>query len=372
MSIRTTAREAVSSYQDQALSATIFLLRSYGPAAFLLQEEVEGRNFKVCLGEQLLLKKFRLPREHVYAFKPGLSSRELRMVLQRPHTADAASGTQSQNLPDQKVGSVCRKVIQAQDVCPICQEGLLQKKEPVSHCRFGCGNCIHISCMKVWADHQRLADSKEIVKCPMCRGNFGSLQLLQEQSKNAAKLFTAAERENPDKHLGAVCFSCRGCPITGACLRCTICSFLYLCDNCVKNGCHSQHPLASRTVKQAEKSGFLWMQPPLKIPNHKMKVSPLLSTVAEAFSAEMLKRLPVVKVRSGSQLLNEGLQCRICLQGFLQGQKVRTLPCQHKFHVNCVDQILRSNSCPLDEFIIFSGGRIKRNTSSKFLCAKQK
>ncbi|XP_047211519.1 E3 ubiquitin-protein ligase ZSWIM2 isoform X3 [Girardinichthys multiradiatus] len=340
---RNTASDAVSLHQDQALSTTMLLLRSFGPAAFLLREDGETRSFKVCLGEPhtctcpaftkeqqpckhicwLFLRKFRLPREHEYAFQLGLSERQLLEVLQGLHLAEArrteldasaAAGNPGRNVPGQEVGSVCRKVIQAQDVCPICQEGLLLKKQPVSYCRFSCGNSVHISCMKMWADHQRLSDSQEMLKCPLCREDFSSLKLLQEQVKNAAKLFTAAEREKPDRHLGVLCCSCRVCPITGTCFN----------------------------------------------------------TVAEFFADSVLEGLPAVKVRSGSLLLNEGMQCRICLESFRLGQQVRTLPCHHKFHMDCVDQILlRSNSCPLDGYVIFSQKTTDRNTSPKSICTKK-
>lgn len=42
------------------------------------------------------------------------------------------------------------------------------------------------------------------------------------------------------------------------------------------------------------------------------------------------------------------LQCRICLQDFVCGEEVRRLPCQHVFHVLCVDEWLgRDAHCPL-------------------------
>lgn len=53
----------------------------------------------------------------------------------RTENNPAASRTPSQPPVGQEAGSVCRKVIQAQDVCPICQEELLEKKQPVSYCR---------------------------------------------------------------------------------------------------------------------------------------------------------------------------------------------------------------------------------------------
>ena len=42
-----TVSDAVSFHQDQALSTTIFLLKSYGPTGFMLREEGEARNFKI-------------------------------------------------------------------------------------------------------------------------------------------------------------------------------------------------------------------------------------------------------------------------------------------------------------------------------------
>ena len=44
---RNTIGDAVGSHQDQALGTTMLLLKSYGPAAFLLREDGQTRNFKV-------------------------------------------------------------------------------------------------------------------------------------------------------------------------------------------------------------------------------------------------------------------------------------------------------------------------------------
>ncbi|KAM8904746.1 E3 ubiquitin-protein ligase ZSWIM2 isoform 2-T3 [Spinachia spinachia] len=302
---RNAASEAVSLHQDQALNTTMFLLKSLGPTGFLLREDGELGVVKVSLGDPhvctcpaftreqepckhicwVLLRRFRLPREHEYSFQRGLVDRQILEVLhglhrtkdQRTEDGPAAPGTRRQ-----AAGSVCRKAIRAEDVCPICQEALLEKRQPVSHCRrvrgrvaeqsprgivhpltanayvsaphrSGCGNNVHVSCMKVWADHQRPSGSGDAVTCPLCRGDFSSLELLREQVRNAAKLFTASEREKPDRHLGVRCQSCRLCPVTGRCFKCTVCSFFYLCEGCSKEGGHPQHPLASRMVNPAFK-----------------------------------------------------------------------------------------------------------------------
>ncbi|XP_023280697.1 E3 ubiquitin-protein ligase ZSWIM2 [Seriola lalandi dorsalis] len=382
---RNTVSDAVGFHQDQALNTTIFLLKSYGPTGFLLKEEGEARNFKVCLGDPhtcscpvfikeqepckhicwVLLRKFRLPREHEYSFQHGLVERQISEVLHGLHQTKAnrmendssvASGTSSQPDTNQEAGSVCRKVIQAQDVCPICQEELLEKKQPVSYCRFGCGNNVHISCMKVWADHQKLSDREETVKCPLCREDFGSLKLLQEQVKNAAKLFAAAEREKPGKHLGVLCNGCHVCPITGKCFKCIVCSYFYLCEDCSKKGCHPQHQFASRT-KRGDKWHFVAedLRDEPKGAASQSANDSIIPVAADLLPENVLGCLPTVRVRSGSVLLDEGQQCRICLQNFTLGHRVRTLPCNHKFHMDCVDGILRKlNSCPLDGYVIYN------------------
>lgn len=84
------------------------------------------------------------------SFQHGLVERQILEVLQGLHQTEAHRTendpstpfrTASQTVAGQKAGSVCRKVIQAQDVCPICQEELLEKNLPVSYCRCaaGCG-----------------------------------------------------------------------------------------------------------------------------------------------------------------------------------------------------------------------------------------
>ncbi len=78
------------------------------------------------------------------SFQRGLVERQILELLHGLHHSKAhrmendpcaASRTPSQPVVGQEAGSVCRKVIQAQDVCPICQEELLEKKLPVSYCR---------------------------------------------------------------------------------------------------------------------------------------------------------------------------------------------------------------------------------------------
>uniref|UniRef100_A0A3P8SFY7 SWIM-type domain-containing protein n=1 Tax=Amphiprion percula TaxID=161767 RepID=A0A3P8SFY7_AMPPE len=350
---RNTVSDAVSLHQGEALSTTMFLLKPYGPTGFLLREEGQARSFKVCLGDQhsctcpeftkeqepckhicwVLLRKFRLPREHEYSFQRGLMERQILELLHGLHQTKAqwtefepSAASLTPNRPDREEGRVCRKAINAQDVCPICQKDLLERKQPVSYCRFSCGNNVHISYMKVWADHQNLSHQDQTVKCPLCREDFSSLKLLQEQQKNAAKLFMATERQKPDRHLGVVCHSCR----------------IYYCT----------HTYSGQNINNGVS---YWIKIILIISTWGNNVVLL---AADPLPDAVLKRLPAVRLRSGSRLLDEGQQCRICLQSFILGQHVRSLPCHHQvgLYRTCAHTLSCRNLTPLsvDGYIIYN------------------
>ena len=57
-----------------------------------------------------------------------------------------------------------------------------------------------------------------------------------------------------------------------------------------------------------------------------------------------IDNLPTTTYRRGGQ----DLQCVICITDFRDGEQVRTLPCFHKFHKDCIDEWLaRDNKCPV-------------------------
>jgi hypothetical protein len=46
--------------------------------------------------------------------------------------------------------------------------------------------------------------------------------------------------------------------------------------------------------------------------------------------------------------------CCICLEAYVAGERVRTLPCLHQFHVDCVDKwMARKAQCPVCKFSAF-------------------
>ncbi|XP_038645136.1 E3 ubiquitin-protein ligase ZSWIM2 [Scyliorhinus canicula] len=390
--LRRSATDLVSWHQDEALKATIYILRELGPVGFLLKEEGAAKYFKVNIGNLhncscstfikekdlckhicwILLKKFRLPRGHEYSFQLGLVDREIEILLNSLHTEQSVQPPTRKSKIKQNdegmVGAVCQKEIDPEDVCPICQEELLKKKQPVTYCRYSCGNNVHIRCMKIWAEHQVKTEIESIIKCPLCRETFAPLSLLQEEYRNSTQLL-AAERERLDRHLGIPCNNCQVCPIQGKCYRCSSCLDFHLCQECFPCLNHPQHEFTFR-----EKRNQRWkplqqvsgLPLPLAVisdlmnreilPNDYDVLQQLDRNRSSTVPGHVVLTLPLLIVKERSKLLVPGQQCRVCLKAFQLRQQVRWLPCHHKFHKDCIDHWLlhESNSCPIDGQAVYN------------------
>ncbi|XP_063068558.1 E3 ubiquitin-protein ligase ZSWIM2 [Engraulis encrasicolus] len=381
---RKTISDAISLHQEQALNTVIYILNECGPTGFQLKENGGVISFKVCLGDThtctcptfqkekelckhicwILLRKFRLPRDHEYCYQLGLGERQIAEVLRgslgvktpRATTRDPLATTeeaQSQRSLAEEDGSLRQKEMEEDDVCPICQEEFFSKHLPVAHCRYGCGNSVHISCMKIWADHQPRSENDTKVKCPLCREDFGPAALLLEQARNACRLQTSSEKEPLNKHLGIICNNCRILPITGKCYKCATCKFYHLCEECMKMGAHVDHGFGVRLKRSQQ--WLLVHQCDLEGRKEHCEHQNVLVVKSEPVPEAVLSALPMVRVREGCRLLGAGMQCRICLRAFTIGQKARHLPCHHKFHRECIDPWLQqSNCCPLDGYAIYN------------------
>ncbi|KAM3856353.1 E3 ubiquitin-protein ligase ZSWIM2 [Vipera latastei] len=380
---RVSASPELSWRQDQALGTTLRIVRELGPTAFVLQEEDQrAAELRVSLGNPhscscsvflkekdlckhicwLLLKKFKLPRDHEYALQIGLLEREINYVLQNPQLAPQVKiiADSVKKLITVDDGYVKQKSIDSEDICPVCQDMLLKKMLPVTYCRFSCGNNIHIVCMKIWIDHQRDLEKNSLVKCPLCRENFAPLKLIMEEFRNCKKLVTAAEKQSLNKHLGIPCNNCRVLPIEGNCYKCTECSNYHLCHGCFQSFCHPSHTFAFREKRNQRWKSF---EPKgqLSTAEENLKVNPeekFQEKNKEQFSCipqQVLNSMPNMVIRKGSPLLDPGLQCRLCLKIFCLGQVSRTLPCNHKFHSKCIDRWLqKENACPIDDHVVYN------------------
>ncbi|KYO33738.1 E3 ubiquitin-protein ligase ZSWIM2 [Alligator mississippiensis] len=361
------------------------IVRELGPTAFVLREE-RGPPQRVLLGAPhsctcaafrrerdlcahlcwILLKKFKLPRNHEYAFQLGLLEREINDVLQRVHQEQSSSpkakALSTETLEKEDDGYINQKEIDVEDVCPICQEELLKKMLPVTYCRYSCGNSVHITCMKIWADHQGELENESVVKCPLCREEFAPLKLIIEEFRNSSQLVTAAEKMRLDRHLGIPCNNCRVFPIQGKCYKCTVCVEYHLCHECYRKFCHPPHVFTFRQKRNQSwrslkhVSQLSASRGNLKTINTRDEEEMLRLQKTNCIPEHIVKSIPYTLVRKCSNLLAPGLQCRLCLKIFCLGQYARLLPCNHKFHRKCIDDWLQhqKNACPVDGYIVYN------------------
>uniref|UniRef100_A0A915EXY7 E3 ubiquitin-protein ligase ZSWIM2 n=1 Tax=Echinococcus canadensis TaxID=519352 RepID=A0A915EXY7_9CEST len=347
---RREASFSVKEKQNEALNTTMCILQNYGPMGFLIQEENAKQKFKVFIGER--------------------------------HTCS------------------CKVFVKENDLCKhICwillkrfrldrhdpNKFLCHQRFPVTFCRKGCGNNVHIKCMKIWKDHQikeRNLDRFDIVSCPMCRGEFSKLgDLILETTlcenyfaktnmlvQNTDSLSNSITRdfEVPEEH-NCMCTDCNCSPIIGR-LYCASDgesflnidkSNLLLCSKCFEQRTSGR--------KISEK----WRKIPWNFDilsgfdQHYAENNPRRSvSVWEALTKPLCRKelgrmakwlikaahtsLPKGAALGGTRelgtargLLTPGRQCRICLMHFREGEEVRKLlRCNHVFHTKCVDQWL--------------------------------
>mmetsp|Transcript_59857 Transcript_59857/g.160424 ORF Transcript_59857/g.160424 Transcript_59857/m.160424 type:complete len:102 (+) Transcript_59857:242-547(+) len=69
---------------------------------------------------------------------------------------------------------------------------------------------------------------------------------------------------------------------------------------------------------------------------------------------EAFRGMPAWRFNSHCSVAHDHSQCQICLDDYADGDELRTLPCNHVFHKQCVDQWLqlKSNSCPTCRLLI--------------------
>ncbi|KAG8390846.1 hypothetical protein BUALT_Bualt01G0125900 [Buddleja alternifolia] len=89
------------------------------------------------------------------------------------------------------------------------------------------------------------------------------------------------------------------------------------------------------------------------LPVHKYKVSgpQSVSPSAQQASSSVEKKQDLVNVPAGTKTSDDDLTCSVCLEQVNIGEIIRSLPCLHQFHVNCIDPWLRQQgTCPVCKF----------------------
>ncbi|CAF0973882.1 unnamed protein product [Adineta ricciae] len=368
--------------QNDALDSTFFILRQTGPTGFTIKDEHDERTYKIFLGDQhqctcstfqrnqdLFLWQRGLVEREINELLRGLSSdEEERRKFYRRHRAKSGDGTNVNNEVDQRP-------IGENDICPICQEEFFAKQMPTTYCRRGCGNNVHVKCMKIWLDHQ-VTTGEKIIKCPLCRGIFGTSEHL--------KTIEEQHMEKSSVHLGFSCHRCRTCPITGNCYKCTTCEDYFLCQTCFNMNIHNEHSFDYR-----EKSFQRWRiaarEHLMALPNalHQilanrdmnennyealLQLENAQNTVIGSIPENIVRSIPTERVHEQSRLMEPNEQCRLCLRAYQIGERVRRLPCQHRFHIDCIDGwLLHSHpTCPIDGHVIWNAeGRNEKKETKR-------
>jgi len=82
----------------------------------------------------------------------------------------------------------------------------------------------------------------------------------------------------------------------------------------------------------------------------------LLLRLDETVAKKTISKETLSKFKTRTVEEESDLVCMICLDLFEIGQVMKTLPCDHSFHIDCIDKWLSSNSnkCPLDGLVIDS------------------
>ncbi len=75
-------------------------------------------------------------------------------------------------------------------------------------------------------------------------------------------------------------------------------------------------------------------------------LSLLLGTQSAGASAGLISTLPVSTLGEGSTLLASS--CQICCEDYVVGVVLKTLPCLHMYHEECIDKWLtQKGTCPV-------------------------
>jgi len=388
--------DIVKSSIAKALRHSFSILRELGPTSFTIkdaasvrEQQAEGgggssakRVFKVTLGAThsctcipfrhekalckhicwMLLKKFRIPQQHPFAYQAGLVPREIDELLAGTHQKkEIQQSDQAARETIDVSGSEIRhhRQLESDDVCPICQEELLAVKLPVTWCR-ACSNAAHIRCMKIWAEHQdnmNRGDTQSI-QCPYCRQEFAPKEQLRREFSNTWE----SKKSREAVHSGVACAECSVTPIKGR-LYVAHRADVRLCGKCYRAGAKANFKFNFR-----ERPGQSLKPAKRTLPRHQMALElqgreindgdyeRLLDLDREpspdnpGVPDHILNLIPCHRVGANRRLLREGIQCRLCLQAYAPEQYVKKLAkCNHYFHRDCIDTWLQNHrECPVD------------------------
>ena len=78
-----------------------------------------------------------------------------------------------------------------------------------------------------------------------------------------------------------------------------------------------------------------------------LRLQEQLGVVSRGATSEQIDELPT-STAPAADTNNEHTSCAVCLEDYVEGESLRTLPCLHQFHTKCVDTWLKQNrACPI-------------------------
>ncbi|KAI8842972.1 hypothetical protein BC829DRAFT_297983 [Chytridium lagenaria] len=318
----------------------------------------------------VMIKMFRVPLESDLLFQHSLVEREISEIMQssrrRKEMITPAKVVEPSQGQIENKNHVPRRPIEDGDVCPICQEDLIEDPVTTTYCKMSCGNNLHVKCMKILIEHQTKAMGMDNIKCPLCRKNFGTVDDLKKEFAEQSK--SKSHHEMPEKHYGTACNECGACPIVGKLHRCIVCKShnrsYFLCDKCFVDGAHSEHSFSHRQKRSSRK----WVPSvrsvssivPDGIANdlqnrdlddndYELLLQLDKPSVQGSVPLHIVSTFPTVQLRRGHLLLAGGGQrCTICADNFKPMELARSIPCGHSFHQQCIDRwlIQQRATCP--------------------------
>eukprot|EP01062_Namystynia_karyoxenos_P030222 TRINITY_DN22593_c0_g1_i1.p1 TRINITY_DN22593_c0_g1~~TRINITY_DN22593_c0_g1_i1.p1 ORF type:complete len:542 (+),score=140.34 TRINITY_DN22593_c0_g1_i1:75-1628(+) len=233
-----------------------------------------GSGEELCLHVLfVMLRVYGVSPSSELLWQTGLTDSEIAKLLQLRQYRRAMRRQQASVAAMQAhIASLQVERREVDDVCPICYDDMdpaVAQGRPgcLTWCRRGCGNNVHFSCMRAWAQHH-----SERVTCPNCRADWvmplrpatppsGAQPCPPDPAPSdpTALLLAAAAAappappsqrrprrasapQAPARH-DAVCRHCGEEGIRGVRFRCALCAAYDLCGNCVRDPLvHGQHP----------------------------------------------------------------------------------------------------------------------------------
>ncbi|XP_057522424.1 E3 ubiquitin-protein ligase SDIR1 [Amaranthus tricolor] len=107
------------------------------------------------------------------------------------------------------------------------------------------------------------------------------------------------------------------------------------------------------------------------LPVHKYKVTGLERNMAGKQQASSSEKQQDISINVGNPKgggTEEELTCSVCLEQVNIGELIRSLPCLHQYHANCIDPWLRQQgTCPVCKFKVGSGWHDDEQDDGSFL-----